>query len=461
MGFIGKSINELINTEFSCSCGESHIAEIHNIAIGRDVLKSIPQMIEKQPLADGKLFDKANDSVLVVSDVNTKPVAADKVVSLLKGAGYPVKEYCFQNSSMHAEEKYCTELQEQLYDGLGLMIAVGSGSLNDITRYVAFDAKLPYYIVATAPSMDGYASNVSPIVTNNLKTTFICKCADAIIGDTEILATCPTKMIGAGLGDIIGKYLSINDWKMSHMMFGEYYCEEVAELVLYSVQKCVDNVPGLQKREPEALQYLMESLVLIGIAMSYIGVSRPASASEHHIAHFFEMNSIFSGEYGELHGTNVGMATCLIHEMYKEFLSRPFDYDQARAHAKRFDYAGWERNTKEAFGLAADEVIALYQKVGQNNPDTVLARIDAIEQHEKELRAMLGQVVSDTGKAPELLDSLGGLTSLKQYPFDRKTMKQMLLHAKDLRNRYAALQLFYDMGELEDLAEGILNRYYA
>ena len=81
------------------------------------------------------------------------------------------------------------------------------------------------------------------------------------------------------------------------------------------MQKCVDNVPGLVNREPEALTYLMESLVLIGIAMSYIGVSRPASSSEHHIAHFLEMKSIFKGEYGELHGTNAVSYTHL--DVYK------------------------------------------------------------------------------------------------------------------------------------------------
>ena len=117
--------------------------------------------------------------------------------------------------------------------------------------------------------MDGYASNVSPLVHNNLKITYSAECANAIIGDTDILATAPDVMIAAGLGDVLGKYLAINDWKMSELINGEYYCPEVGELVLYSVKKCVDTVPGLVNRESDALQYLMESLVLIGICLLY------------------------------------------------------------------------------------------------------------------------------------------------------------------------------------------------
>lgn len=459
MGFLDKSINELINREYPCSCGRTHIANIENIAIGVNALQRLPEFIKNQLLPGGRVFDPKQDQILVVSDVNTHQAGGKKVFEMLQQEGFQVREFVFPYPSMHAEEQYAEELKVALFEGLSLIVTVGSGSLNDITRFVAFHAQIPYYIVATAPSMDGYASNVSPLIHNNLKITYSCACANAIIGDVALLATAPTKMIGAGLGDIIGKYIAINDWKMSHMLYGEYYCGEVADLVLYSVQKCVDNVPGLIRREPEALQYLMESLVLIGIAMSYIGVSRPASSSEHHIAHFLEMKSIFKGEYGELHGTNVGMATCLIHDMYRKFLEMDWNFDKAREHAKQFDYQKWEQEIRHSFGLAADEVISLYQKVGQNEPEQVLKRIDAIEEKQDQLRVMLEQVVKDTDTTAGLLRQLNGLTSPEGYGFDKGEIRDILRFAKDLRNRYAALQLFYDMGVLDELADHIVEAY--
>lgn len=462
MGFKELTINELINHEFDCSCGKKHIANIENIMIGKGVIDKLPEIMATQKLRYDKALTK-EDKIFVVSDVNTYPVAGEKVVDLVKNAGYPVESFVFPYQSMHAEDKYADEMREAMPEDTKLLIAVGSGTINDLSRYVAFGAKIPYYIVATAPSMDGYASNVSPLVHNNLKITYGAQCAEAIIGDTDILATAPDVMIAAGLGDVLGKYLAINDWKMSEIINDEYYCPEVGELVLYSVKKCVDTVPGLVKRDADALQYLMESLVLIGIAMSYIGFSRPASASEHHISHFLEMKSIFRHEYGELHGTCVGMATCIVSDMYAKFLTMNMDYDKAREHAESFDYAEWEKEIKRSFGLGASEVIKLYKEVGQNEPENVEKRIAAIQNNEAKLVALMEEVVAATQKAPELLEALHGLTSPAQWEkwhITKEDFKDILMYAKELRNRYAALQIFYDMGVLEELADYICDKYY-
>ncbi len=462
MGFKDLPINELINHEFDCSCGKKHIANIENIAVGKGVIEKVTDFLATQKLRDGSTLT-TEDKIFFVSDVNTHAVAGEKVEAMVKAAGYPTASYIFPYKSMHAEEQYANEIREAMPEDTKLLIAVGSGTINDLSRYVAFNAGIPYYIVATAPSMDGYTSNVSPLVHNNLKITYGAQCAEAIIGDTDILATAPDVMIAAGLGDVLGKYLAINDWKLSQIINDEYYCPEVGELVLYSVKKCVDTVPGLVKRDSDALQYLMESLVLIGIAMSYIGFSRPASASEHHISHFLEMKSIFQHEYGELHGTCVGMATCIVSDMYAKFLTMNMDYDKAREHAESFDYSTWESEINRSFGLGAPEVIKLYNEVHQNDPENVEKRIDAIQNHEAKIVALIEQVVEDTQKAPELLEALHGLTSPAQWEkwhITKEDFKDILMYAKELRNRYAALQFFYDMGVLEELADYICDKYF-
>lgn len=459
MSFLEKSINELINTEFECSCGKTHIANIENIAIGKGAINQLETIIDGQILKNGEIFSKEKNRIFVVSDVNTYKVAGEMVFNRLKVGGYQVSEYVYPHTSMHAEDCYVDEMQEHLPKDIDLIIAVGSGSLNDITRYVAFHEKVPYYIIATAPSMDGYASNVSPLVHNNLKITYTAECAAAIIGDAEILATAPMVMIAAGLGDVVGKYLAISDWKMSSRINGEYYCEEVGDLVLYSVKKCVDSVKDMEARDPQAMEYLMESLVLIGIAMSYIGFSRPASSSEHHIAHFLEMKSIFAGEYGELHGTNVGMATCLIGEMLESFMGMDIDYDAARKHANAFDHEIWVSEMNRTFLGGADEVIKLYETAQQNNPEEVLKRIDFIEKNEKEIKGMIKEVAVKLNECPKLLAALEGLTNPSGYPLTKSEVKDVLLYAKELRNRYGTLQLFYDLGVLDTLADGIVNKY--
>lgn len=455
-----RSINQLINTPYPCSCGKTHLANIENIAIGKGAVQKLTDFLDSQKLHDGSTFQKDCHRILLVDDCHTKQAAGDLVASLLQDAGYQLTEYCFMHDKMHAADEYVDELRAHLPAQVDLIVTVGSGTLNDITRYVAFHAQIPYYIVATAPSMDGYASNVSPLIHNNLKTTFICTCANAIIGDTDLMASCPTEMIGAGLGDIIGKYIAIHDWRMSALLNGEYCCEEVCELVLYSVQKCVDNVPALMRRESLALQYLMESLVLIGIAMSYIGFSRPASSSEHHMAHFLEMKSIFRGEYGELHGTSVGLSTCIISQMYRMFLDLTINFDKARAHAASYDEREWQAEIVRCYGTAANEVYACADKAKQNQPDTVCHHIDAYQAHQSAVQASIKQLVSDTKTAPDLLRSLGGLTDPCKAGVLRSDLHDILRYAKDLRDRYAALQLFYDLGVLDGLIDQVLDYYY-
>ncbi|MGL4607288.1 MAG: sn-glycerol-1-phosphate dehydrogenase [Eubacteriaceae bacterium] len=459
MSFIGKSINELINTEFACQCGKNHIANIETIAIGKGAIKQLESIIDGQVLKNGEIFNQSKDTIFVVSDVNTHKVAGKMVFDQLKTQGYLVKEYVYPHGSMHAEDKYVDEMREHLPEDTQLIIAVGSGSLNDITRYVAFHAGVPYYIIATAPSMDGYASNVSPLIHNDLKITYTAECAAAIIGDADILATAPMVMIAAGLGDVIGKYLAIFDWKLSSIISGEYYCDAVGDLVLYSVKKCVDNIEGMKRRDPEAMEYLMESLVLIGIAMSYIGFSRPASSSEHHIAHFLEMKSIFAGEYGELHGTNVGMATCLIGEMYRQFAEMPINYEEARKHALAFNKMAWEEEIHRTFLSGAEEVIKLYETAQQNNPEDVLRRIDAIEENEAAIMEMIREVSIKLDECPQMLLSLEGLVNPSGYPLTKGEVQDVLTYAKELRNRYGSLQFFYDLGVLEGLSDKIARKY--
>ncbi len=460
MSLSEKKIEELIHRDFACSCGHTHRADIEHVVIGEGAIGQLVPILLEQKLANGRVFDPASDTVFAVTDVHTHPIAEAYVFPLLREANISFTEYSFPHEKMHTTDAGVEELRANLPSDTSLLIAIGSGTINDLSRFVAFHANLPYYIIGTAPSMDGYASDVSPIIHNNLKTTFSAVCAKTIIGDPALMQGCPALMIGAGLGDIIGKYVAINDWKISQKINGEYCCDEVCDLVLASVKKCVDSVPGLTKRDPQALQYLMESLVLSGMAISFIGTSRPASSSEHHLAHFMEMQSIFRGEYGELHGTNVGLSTCIVSKLYQEFLKLDLDYDKARAHAKAFDPVRWEADVRRFYQSAADEVIKLEQTAKKNDPEEVLRRIDALEANEGFVRAMVEQLVDRTKDTASLLESLDGLTSPKTAGVTRENMRGILLYAKELRNRYSALQIFYDLGVLEELADRVLDYYY-
>ena len=454
------SIDELAHGRFSCSCGKEHYIGIEHIAIGKGAVERLPEFLADQNLKTGEKLQKS-DKLYLVADINTWKVAGEKVYRLIEEAGYPVDKFIFPYEKMHTEESHIKELQDVVPEDIALMIAVGSGTINDITRYISFHKNIPYYIVGTAPSMDGYASDVSPVIIDKLKRSLPAHCASGIIGDTDILATAPDKMVAAGVGDILAKFLDTNDWRLSHILNGESYCDEVAQIMMDSTERVVANIDGLVRRDSDAMQYLMESLVMCGIAMSFVGSSRPGSAAEHSMAHVMEMLSLLGGDYGELHGTCVGMATCVITRMYEMFLDKlPIDYQKAALHAETFDYDSWVKEMRRIYTSAADPVIRLYEKEKRNDPENVKARIAGIKEHEEEIISLIRETVKKSRRAEACIRALNGWTSPVEFGFSKDHMRDIMLCSKEQRDRYAALQFFYELGLLEEYTDELLDQYY-
>ena len=166
-------------------------------------------------------------------------------------------------------------------------------------------------IVATAPSMDGYASNGAAMITDGMKVTYPAGLPTAIIADTAVLKDAPMDMIKAGFGDIIGKFSALNDWKLSKCVNGEYFCQYIYDLTYQQIQKMLDLADGIQKRDEKTIGALMEALVIVGILMSFAGSSRPASGSEHHLSHFFEITGIVENVPYLAHGLDVVYSTVI------------------------------------------------------------------------------------------------------------------------------------------------------
>lgn len=454
------SIDELISVDYSCNCGRHHHMAIDHLAVGKGAVGKLPEFLADQKMKDGEPLKKT-DKIYVVADVHTWQVGGQKIYDIVKEAGYPVEYYIFPHEEMHTNEIFIEELSKIMPEDVRLPIGVGSGTINDLVRLVSFERKLPYYIVGTAPSMDGYATDVAPATIKGLKCSLPAHCASGIIGDTDFLSTAPDKMVAAGIGDIAAKYIAINDWRLSHIINGEYYCEEVAQLMLTHTDKVAKSVDGIVSGESNAYQYLMECLVVIGIAMGYVNNSRPGSGAEHSMGHVMEMKCALKGLYGELHGTSVGMATCIMTEMYKEFLKLPIDYDKARKHAEQFDYNTWEQEIKRVFGSSSDSIFKVYKKAKQSDPVNVKKRIDKIEEHEKEIRDVIKETVKKAEKVPEYISAMHGMITPKDYKaFSKEEFRDILLYTKEQRERYAGLQFFYDLGVLDELVEHVMKKYY-
>ena len=154
---LNMDINEMPQTEFDCSCGRHHNFSVHDMVIRKGAIEELPRVAA--PFKDGK--------VLVVFDQNTYKVAGQKAMELLKDNGFHTKELLFDSGDdiLIPDESVVGRILQEQDPDVNLMIAVGSGVINDSVKYVTSRTKLPYIIVATAPSMDGYVADGAPLIS--------------------------------------------------------------------------------------------------------------------------------------------------------------------------------------------------------------------------------------------------------------------------------------------------------
>ena len=247
-----------------------------------------------------------NKTLTIACDKNTKPFA-DEIKTLLINNGTQVKTCFFDDADLIPTEEKCTELKT-VANKTDYVLAVGSGSLNDMCKYVSTSLDIPCGVLITAASMDGYVSKGSAIMVNGVKITYDVHVPTDILIDHEIIGKAPRLMTAAGFGDIIGKYTCLTDWQLSNIVNGEEINKEAFELMEKALNSCVSLFDDLKEYKKEAVEKLTNALITAGVSMAICGNSRPASGSEHHMSHFLEMDFVRRGEKIPLHGVKASTA---------------------------------------------------------------------------------------------------------------------------------------------------------
>lgn len=413
-------INELLRG-VDCPCGKFHTCDIKYVYI--------------EPNATERLRDICAEykNVLIVADENTYAAAGGRVSKALSDK--TAQEVIFPGSQILVPDEKAIEAVERMTDETELIVGIGSGVIQDLCKFVSFSKKIPYMIVATAPSMDGYASNGAAMITDGMKVTYPAGLPTAIIADTAVLKDAPMDMIKAGFGDIIGKFSALNDWKLSKCINGEYFCQYIYDLTYQQIQKMLDLADGIQKRDEKTIGALMEALVIVGILMSFAGSSRPASGSEHHLSHFFEITGIVENVPYLAHGLDVVYSTVITAKIREKILKSKFPDKLFRLSRSQY-----EKTIKEIYTDVADGCIALQDKVGNYAKD----RLGVYHEKEAEIRDILSEMPSSE-EILKILD-LVGLDINEYYSlYGEKKIKDAILYAKDLKDRYTVLWLNYDL----------------
>ena len=419
------TVDKLLNGVQNCSCGKNHICPIDKVIISDDAFSILPSAT------------KNYNNILLVADNNTFAIAGERVKNTLRDKVKNVIVFDRQGILV-PDEVAISELEFALKQtaDCDLILGVGSGVINDLCKIVSFNNKLPYYIFATAPSMDGYASKGSALILNGMKVTLTADVPKAIIADVNVLKDAPFEMIQAGYGDIIGKFSCLNDWLLAKVVLGEYFCQFIYNETLNIAKETILLADGLKNREKTAVGKLMTALVAVGVFMAYVGKTRPASGSEHHLSHFFEIVGVLKGEEYLSHGIDVLYSAIETAKVRESLLK----LDNINNYVWAHDSQKYQRDIQGIYGSLSNEIFALQEKQNSYKVD----RVSIYKQKWQEICEVLRQAPS-TNKMIELTNNVG--LSYEDFIkfYGEEKISKAVDYAKDLKDRYTVLWLNADL----------------
>lgn len=427
-------------SEKNCLCGKEHIFT-SKVVTEKNAINKLPVILEEMGL----------HSAFIIADKNTYLAAGEKVIKALENSGIKIKKYVFSKEVLEPDEANVGLAIMNFDPAYDVVIGVGSGVINDIGKIVANVSEKKYIIVGTAPSMDGYASATSSMTMEGLKISLNSKCADVIIGDTEILCNAPIKMMISGLGDMLAKYVSICEWRISNLINGEYYCEDIAQLVRDSLNKCVDNAEGLLKRDENAVKAVFEGLIICGAAMKFAGLSRPASGIEHYLSHIWDMRGVEFGTPVEFHGIQCAVGTLIAVKLYEKIKNITPDKQKALKYVESFDFSEWSEELREFLGKGAESMIALEEKEQKYNLELHTNRVDTIINNWYGIIGIIEQEIPTLSDLEKLFDDVGLPKTMEEICLEDKILPMTFKSAKDIRDKYVLPRLCWDLGIIDEI----------
>ena len=253
----------------------------------------------------------------IVSDPATHEVLGARIERALAGVGAitPV----MLEREPRADAETVAELRRASASADAL-IAVGSGTINDLCKYAAARDGKPYVVFATAPSMNGYTSMNAAITVDGHKKSLPAATPIGVFMDLEVMAAAPARMIRAGLGDSLCRPTAQADWLLSHHLMGTPYRNAPFAMLADDESTLFDAPDALVRGDLDAMRALARTLALSGLGMTICNGSYPASQGEHLVSHYIDMHSP-PGRPPYFHGEQVAVATLTMARIQEEMLA--------------------------------------------------------------------------------------------------------------------------------------------
>ena len=353
--------------------------------------------------------------------------------------------YIFDEPEMHAEWKYIDRLDAILKTTEAIPIAIGSGTINDITKLSSYHTNRPYMIVATAASMDGYVAFGASITKDGAKTTFPCASPQAVIADIDVLATAPQKMTASGYADLFAKVPAGADWILADALGIEPIDPVAFSIVQDGLHDALSDPAGARDGNPKALRGLIEGLMLGGFAMqAYPKSSRPASGADHQFSHLLNMEHfVMHNSQAPSHGFQGSIGTLLSLSFYESLLETDVNsIDIEKCIQAWHDLATQEQQALKMFEgtdfptLGATEIKAKYI-----SSDALREQLQLFKDKWDETRPRLKRQLVPVAEAVKRLRTVGAPTTPEDIDLPRTRLRNSIIPALSIRRRFTILDL--------------------
>ena len=401
-----------------CGCGKEHKIMVKDIIIESEAIKKLSMIMEKEGFKN----------ITIICDENTYAAAGEEIKEIIpKGKFINLK-----SENLYANEIAVQKVYECLAVENDVLIALGSGTIHDITRYVAYNKDIPFISVPTAASVDGFVSTVAAMTWRGYKKTFTAVSPIYVVADTDIFKEAPYRLTASGVSDLIGKYTALVDWKISSIVIGEYICNKVCNMEIDAVNKLCECVDDLVLGKSEAYEQLMYALILSGLAMQIIGNSRPASGAEHHMSHLWEME-VINKHLDAYHGEKVSVGLILVMEEYKKIKK---SIENGRCRVKKY-YGLEEDILKEVF--KSREMYDSIMK--ENTPDPLLNVNKVILQNRLESIAEILEKLPTLDFVKNTLKRAKAVTTLEEIGLSNDIKQNSIRVSPYVRSRLTLMRI--------------------
>ena len=332
------------------------------------------------------------------------------------------QEIVLEAKGLHSEKGLIEDMMTRLERKPDYIVVVGGGTLMDFGRYSAWKLGIPFVAVPTIVSSDGFTADICSIIIDGQKKSIPMQAADAVICDMNVVAGAPMFLTIAGVQDIMAKYVSIADWKIAHLVSGEYFCQRVCDMAQEALDimvRCAHELAEGKDPDFEAMAYTQ---MLSGLTMQILSNSRAASGAEHLVAHLVEMKPRgFENAHG-MHGECVGIGTIMCAEAYHKLAERE------TIEVKPFEPVD-EQWVRDVFGNLADGIL----RENENDVLKTFAPGNIVE-HWQEIRDIIATIPS-AQELVELFSKIGAKHSLAELGIDESVRDEFLDISSAIRNR--------------------------